>query len=136
MNVFKPPDSRNFRAISLIFCLICLTSCSSKQPTNEVPQNDTQTTTITTQIQQVLSVLESQFTTMSAKIDQNTDQIIQLERSNAFLKGLFLSGITISLLIGIYLGTRTRKAAESTQEEPMNATKTKRTSNTTATTAS
>ena len=73
---------------------------------------------------------------MSAKIDQNTDQIIQLERSNAFLKGLFLSGITISLLIGIYLGTRTRKAAESTQEEPMNATKTKRTSNTTATTAS
>ena len=136
MNVFKPPDSRNLRTFSLIVCLICLTSCSSKQSTNEVPQNDPQSTAITTHTQQVLTVLESQFTTMSAKIEQNTDQIIHLERSNAFLKGLFASGITISLLIGVYLGTRTRKAAENHQEEPMNATKTKRKSNTAATTAS
>ena len=136
MNVFKPPDFRNLRTFSLIVCLICLTSCGSKQSTNEAPQSDPQSTAITTQIQQLLTVLESQFTTMSAKIDQNTEQIIQLERSNAFLKGLFASGITISLLIGVYVGIRTRKAAENHQEEPMNATKTKRTSNTTATTAS
>ena len=136
MNVFKPPDFRNFRAISLILCLLCLTSCGSKQSTDDSPQNDPQSTTFTTQIQQLLTVLESQFTTMSAKIDQNTVQIIQLERSNAFLKGLFASGITISLLIGVYLGTRTRKAAENHLEESMNATKTKRKSNTAATTAS
>ncbi|MDP8242951.1 MAG: hypothetical protein P9L94_02635, partial [Candidatus Hinthialibacter antarcticus] len=120
MNVFRPPDFRSFRAFLLIFCLICLTSCGSKQPTNDIPQNDHQSTTITTQIQQLLTVLESQFKTLSAKINQNTEQIIQLERSNAFLKGLFLSGITISLLIGVYLGTRTRKAAENSQEVTMN----------------
>ncbi len=136
MNVFKPPDFPSFRTFSLIFCIICLTSCSSKQPTDEAPQNDPQSTAITTQIQQLLTVLESQFDSLSAKIDQNTEQIIQLERSNAFLKGLFASGITISLLIGVYVGIRTRKAAEQTQEEPMNASKTKRKTNTAETTAS
>ena len=135
MNVFRPPDFRSLRAFSLIFCLICLTSCSSKQPTNDIPQDDQQSTTITTQIQQLLTVLESQFNSLSAKINQNTEQIIQLERSNAFLKGLFLSGITISLLIGVYLGTRTRKAAENSQEVTMNASITKAKS-TTATAAS
>ena len=136
MNVFKPPDFRNFRAISLILCLICLTSCSSNEQTTDSPKNSPQTTAITTQIHQLLTVLESQFDALSAKIDQNTDQIIQLERSNAFLKGLFISGIGVSLILGVYLGTRTRKAAEQTQEESMNATKTKRKSNTAATTAS
>ncbi|MDP8245147.1 MAG: hypothetical protein P9L94_13770 [Candidatus Hinthialibacter antarcticus] len=104
MNVLKPPDVRSFRAFSLIFCLICLTSCS-KQPTNETPQNDSQSTTITTQIQQ-LTVLESQFESLSAKINQHTEQIIQLERSNAFLKGLFIAGIAVSLILGVYLGIR------------------------------
>jgi len=135
MNVFRPHDFRSFRAFSLIFCLICLTSCSSKQSTNDIPQNDPQSTAITKQIQQLLTVLESQFDSLSAKINQNTEQIIQLERSNAFLKGLFLSGITISLLIGVYLGTRTRKAAENSQEVTMNASITKAKS-TTATAAS